>query len=83
MGKALTAGLALAFLAFSGPALAAAEASSVMSPKCDADRLGELAGDALISIEAGTAENIWVITLDTDKMTFEALLQEMISAGCF
>lgn len=83
MGRIVAAGLGLAFLVFSGPALAAAEASSVLSPKCDADQLGQIAGDALVSIEPGTAENIWVITLDTDRMTFEELAQEMVSAGCF
>ena len=85
MRKLLLALAAAALVAAPGAALAANQTSALMSPKCDADKLKKLAGDALVKIgpNASGAKNIYDVTLDTAKMKFSALTQKMIKAGCF
>jgi hypothetical protein len=66
--------------------LAKPETSAVMSNKCDEAKIRLIVGDALIKIEPqdwGNGVKGFIITLETDKMTFAQLAQKMNENGCY
>ena len=74
--------LSLAMVLFAAPALAGEETNAVASPKCDADKIKELGGDAVVKVEKGAWEGGYNVTLDTDKLTFAGLIEKLVDAGC-
>lgn len=65
--------------------LAESKTSSLMSKKCDKEKIKSLAGDALIKIsdpqDWGGIQG-FIVTLDTAKLTFAQLGKKMLDAGC-
>ncbi|MBU0505390.1 MAG: hypothetical protein ABII18_06285 [bacterium] len=62
------------------------QTNAVMSKSCDEAKIREIAGDAIIKIEAKqwTAElRGFNITLDLNKLSFADLTKKMLDAGCF
>lgn len=78
--------LSFFILAITTLVLAKPETSAVMSNKCDEAKIRQIAGDALIKIEPqdwGNGVKGFIITLETDKMTFAQLAQKMNENGCY
>lgn len=61
------------------------ETNAVMSNKCDEAKIRQITGEALIKIEPQDWNGVkgFIITLETDKMTFAELAQKMQAAGCY
>lgn len=83
MRKILLAMGAAAIIAAPAVSQAAEETRAVLSPSCDPAKLREIAGDAVVNIEPGAQPNIYNITLETSKMDFNQLAQQMAQNGCF
>lgn len=85
MKKSLIVALLLALS--STPSFAKETASAIYSPNCTAKQLKEMAGDALVKISKNQAWSNdtkgFIVTLDTDKMSFADLAKKMQKAGCF
>ena len=84
MKKLFAVIMILSLLSFVFPAagLAKEETSAVASPKCDMEKLKKIGGDAIVKIEKGSWEGGFNVTLNTDKMTFNDLIQKMVAEGC-
>lgn len=74
-------------LLVTAPAIAKETSSALYSPGCSQEQIKEMAGDALTKISKnqqwGNDSEGYIVTLDTDKMTFADLSKEMMKAGCF
>jgi len=77
--------IVILFLASTTYVLAKPETSAVMSNKCDEAKIKQIAGDALIKIDPQDWGDVkgFLVTLETDKMTFADLTKKMQEAGCF
>lgn len=65
---------------------AAQETSTISSPKCDEAKVAALAGDALVKIEPAKWDGslpAFIVTLNTDKLSFGKLAEKMKTAGCY
>ena len=84
MRKTILSAIAAAALAVASTAAAGEQTSAVMSPKCDAEKLKELADGAISKAEPNpyTDPGIYNVTLDTSKMTFADLMKKMVDADC-
>ena len=66
----------------SGLALAKEEKQAILSKKCDAKKLKEIGGEAIVKVEKGAWEGGYNVTLKTDKMSWNDLMQKMAKAEC-
>ena len=81
----LIASLLVAMM-FSFSALAKEETSALMSKTCDEKKIRELAGDAIVKIEAqdwGAGLKGFTVTINADKMSMKELTEKMQAAKCY
>lgn len=83
MKKLLIAAGCAAVLAAPIAAQAATETRAMMSKSCNPEKLKELSGGAITAIKPGPAANVYTISLDTAKMSWQDLVVKMNGAGCF
>ena len=83
MKKLLIAAGCAAVLVAPVAAQAAVETRAMLSKSCNPDKLKELSGGAIADIKPGPAANIYTISLDTGKMSWQDLTVKMNAAGCF
>ena len=83
MRKLLTAASVVAALAMPMTADAASETRAMLSKSCSPEKLKEISGGAITEIKPGPAANIYTISLDTSKLSWNQLVAKMNSAGCF
>jgi len=81
--------LLLIFLICFSNAICAAnsDSSAILSPNCSEADIKAIAGDALLSISKnqswGDEVRGYIVTLDTDKLSYSELAGKMNKKGCF
>lgn len=80
--------ISIILLLFSALANASAKQTSlIMSRKCDAKKIRDLAGAALVSLVEKRKDSrkgyVFEVTLNTDKLEFPQLMKKMFETGCF
>ncbi len=83
MRKTLLTLAAAALISAPTVAIAKVDTRAMLSKKCDAEKLKQLSGGAITAIKPGPGQDIYTVSLDTAKMTWAALTQKMVKAGCF
>lgn len=62
---------------------AGTESAQFPSPNCSKAKIQSLGAGAIVKIHGPIRGDQYIITLDTNKMTFSALTEKMRQAGCF
>ena len=62
---------------------AATESAQFPSPGCDKSKIRSLGGKAITKIHGPIQGNKYLITLDTEKMSFSDLMDKLHEANCF
>ena len=70
------------FIALCSTAFAAEETGAYASPKCDAAKIKEIAGDGVVKVEKGAWEGGHNVTIDNSKTNSGELIGKMVAAGC-
>lgn len=87
MTKSLKTFLFIFMLSLPFASNAADVKNAIFSPACSADDIKKIAEDALVNISErqnwGGQASGFLVTLNTDKMTFDTLTKAMQEKGCF
>ncbi len=68
-----------------GASFAAEETFAALSPKCDAEKISEIVGDAVTKVAPNASGTVGAfdVTLDTEKLSKQEFLKKLVEAGCY